>query len=226
MKLSDSAMHNLRRLHSLSGLLPVGAFVLEHFITNSFAVFGATAFQNAADTLRRLPFVTVIEVALIGLPIVFHMMIGVLITATGSADTRFAYPRNRLYVMQRVSGIFLAFFMIFHVWSTRLSPEGRLPGSDLFAIMHRQLANPWIWLGYVLGTLAACFHLGNGLFGFAIHWGLATDQRSQRRAARFGFVTAIVLALIGLNALMAFTDHPWLRLGPETTAVLAHGATR
>jgi succinate dehydrogenase / fumarate reductase cytochrome b subunit len=224
LRFSDTASYNLRRMHSLSGLLPVGVFLLEHLFTNSFAVFGITAFQRAADRIRHLPFVVVIEVALIGVPILFHMLAGVLIIATASADTRMRQPRNAMYVAQRASGVFLAFFIIFHTWSTRLSPEGRVPGSDLFAIMHRQLADPLGMMWYVLGTLAACFHFGNGLFGFAIHWGLARDRLTQRRAARFALVTAVVLALVGVNALMAFTDHPWLKLGPDTTATLVPAA--
>jgi succinate dehydrogenase / fumarate reductase cytochrome b subunit len=224
MKLSDNASHNLRRLHSLSGVIPVGVFLLEHLFTNSFALFGAAAFQHAADRVRHLPFVVVLEVALIGVPILFHMLVGVLIIATASADTRMRQPRNALYIAQRVSGVFLAFFIIFHTWSTRLSPEGRLPDSDLFAIMHRQLADPLVFSLYVLGTIAACFHLGNGLFGFSIHWGLARDRATQRRVARFAIVTTVVLALVGVNALMAFTNHPWLKFGPDTTAMVVPAA--
>ena len=33
----------LRRLHSLSGIIPIGAFLLEHFISNSEATKGALA---------------------------------------------------------------------------------------------------------------------------------------------------------------------------------------
>jgi len=33
----------LRRLHSLSGIFPIGAFLVEHFFSNAFAVNGANA---------------------------------------------------------------------------------------------------------------------------------------------------------------------------------------
>ena len=51
MKISDPTYHALRRLHSLSGVVPLGLFLLEHFYTNSVATHGAAAFNHAADDL-------------------------------------------------------------------------------------------------------------------------------------------------------------------------------
>ncbi len=228
MKISDSTYLSLRRLHSLSGVVPIGIFLLEHFYTNSIALNGAGAFNRAAAAIRHLPFVTAMEVLLIGLPILFHMVLGVLIATTAQANVqRFSYARNWMYVAQRVSGVFLAFFIIFHVWATRLSPEALKGSRDLFAIMHKHLQHPAVLALYVVGTLAACFHLGNGLFGFAIRWGLATSRAAQRRAARVGFAVFAILAIVALDALLAFTDHPLRLLGhpPETTA-MARGVLR
>ena len=47
----------LRRLHSLSGIIPIGAFLLEHFISNSEAMNGATAYNDQVKFLTGLPFV-------------------------------------------------------------------------------------------------------------------------------------------------------------------------
>ncbi|MGH3054932.1 MAG: hypothetical protein ACRDL7_08145, partial [Gaiellaceae bacterium] len=183
MKLSDSTYYNLRRLHSLSGVVPVGAFLLEHLATNAVALNGPAAYNRAVAALSRLPFLTALEVLLIGVPILFHMLVGVLIVTTGEASVqRERYPRNWMYVLQRVSGVFLAFFIIYHVWGTRLSPEAAAHRADLYRFMRDHLQQPGVLAVYLLGTVAACFHLGNGLFGFAIHWGLAATRTAQRRA--------------------------------------------
>jgi succinate dehydrogenase / fumarate reductase cytochrome b subunit len=227
MKLSDSAYYNLRRLHSLSGVVPVGAFLLEHLATNAVALNGPAAYNRAVAAIARLPFLPALEVLLIGLPILFHMIVGVLIATTGEASVhRGRYPRNWMYLLQRVSGVFLAFFMIYHVWGTRLSPAAVGHRADLFHFMQEHLREPGVLAIYLLGTVAACFHLGNGLFGFAIHWGLATTRTAQRRAARLGFAVFVILTLLGVDALLSFTNHPLRLFGhpPDTFAMHAPGA--
>jgi succinate dehydrogenase / fumarate reductase cytochrome b subunit len=224
MKLSDSSYYTLRRLHSLSGLVPVGAFLLEHLATNAVALNGAAAYNRAVTAIARLPFLPAIEVLLIGVPIAFHAVAGALIATTGEASVhRGRYPRNWMYLLQRVSGVFLAFFIIYHVWGTRLSPAAHGHRDDLYQFMRVHLREPGVLPIYVLGTIAACFHLGNGLFGFAIHWGLATTRAAQRRAARIGFAVFIVLAVVGVDALLSFTDHPLRLFGhpPDTFALHA-----
>ena len=209
MKVSDPTYYTLKRLHSLSGVVPIGLFLLEHFFTNSLALHGPAAFNGGAEFLARLPYVQLLELFGIGLPILFHMVLGVLIAATGQANVgRHGYARNWMYLLQRASGILLIFYIFYHVWATRFSPEVLRGDTDLFALMSRHLHQPAVFAFYVLGTLAACFHFGNGLFGFAIHWGLATSRDAQRRAARFGFAVFVVLALVGLNALLAFVNRP------------------
>src|SRR6185436_6411305 len=90
--LSATTRHNLRRLHSLSGVLPVGLFLLEHFYTNSYAMFGAEVYNEKVLFLTSLPYVP-----------------------------RYSYFRNWMYTLQRASGIFLLVFIALHVYKARLS---------------------------------------------------------------------------------------------------------
>jgi succinate dehydrogenase / fumarate reductase cytochrome b subunit len=92
--------------------------------------------------------------------------------------------------------------------------------------MQQHLQEPGVLAIYLFGTVAACFHLGNGLFGFAIHWGLATTRDAQRRAARLGFAVFVILALVGVDALLSFTNHPLRLFGhpPDTFAVRGAGS--
>jgi succinate dehydrogenase / fumarate reductase, cytochrome b subunit len=62
----------LRRLHSLSGIVPIGAFLLEHFISNFEAFHGPEAYGKQVAFLNNLPFVLAMEICFIWIPILFH----------------------------------------------------------------------------------------------------------------------------------------------------------
>ena len=63
----------LRRLHSLTGIIPVGAFLFEHIlISNASAIGGPTAYARQVRFLASLPLVTALELFGIWLPILFH----------------------------------------------------------------------------------------------------------------------------------------------------------
>jgi succinate dehydrogenase / fumarate reductase cytochrome b subunit len=204
MKVSDSTYYTLKRLHSLTGVFPIGVFLLEHFFTNSHALQGAKEFDAAAAFLAGLPYVVLIEALGIWLPILFHMVLGVIIATTGQANVgRHGYAANWQYMLQRASGVFLVFFIVYHTWSTRFNEEA-MSAPSLFQWMSEHLANPVVFTIYFLGVLAACYHLGNGLFGFSIHWGIARGRNAQRWAGRLGFAAFVVLALVALNSLFAF----------------------
>jgi succinate dehydrogenase / fumarate reductase cytochrome b subunit len=51
----------LRRLHSLSGIIPVGAFLIEHFVSNAFATRGPGAYTKQVELLSSFPFVFYLE---------------------------------------------------------------------------------------------------------------------------------------------------------------------
>jgi len=205
MKVSDRTYFTLKRLHSLSGVVPIGLFLLEHFFTNSKALQGGAAFDQAAAELARLPYVTLVEAAGIWFPILFHMVVGIFIATTSQANLgRHGYAANWQYTMQRVTGVILIFYIVFHTWQTRFDPH-YLNSVSAYGYMREQLASPGMFWFMVVGILSACWHFGNGLFGFAIHWGIATGREAQRNAARLGFATFVILSLVGINSLLAFT---------------------
>lgn len=202
--MKESTAYTLRRLHSLTGVFPIGVFLLEHFFTNSRSIQGPAAFDQAVKDLGSLPYVTLIEAFGIWLPILFHMVLGIVIAASG--DLRLGGPGGAprfQYVMQRLTGIVLVVFIVFHTWSTRFDPAV-MSAPSMYDAMARQLSHPGTFAFYVVGVLSACYHFGNGLFGFAIHWGIATGRTAQRHAARLGFAVFLVLSLVGINALLGF----------------------
>jgi succinate dehydrogenase / fumarate reductase cytochrome b subunit len=169
----------LKRLHSLSGFFLLG-FLWVHFFLNAYATLGDSAFNRAASFMQGLPHLSLVEILLLGVPIAFHGIYGLVIWYRGKGNLgRYGYFRNWMYFFQEISGIVLLVFLIIHVWGTRIT--GALTGTRVdFHWMTQHLANPLFLIVTVLGVLAASFHGANGLWGFLINAGIATGIRAQR----------------------------------------------
>src|SRR5260221_854485 len=76
----------LRKLHSLSGILPVGAFLAEHFWSNSAALVSAQKYDAVSQELQTIPFRPLVEWVAIFLPILFHGGYGIYIWLPGKSN--------------------------------------------------------------------------------------------------------------------------------------------
>ncbi len=117
----------LSRLHSLMGLMIV-IFLFEHLITNSQAalLFGddGAGFVRIVNLIHNLPYVQVIELTFIGVPIVYHAVIGIQKALYGrsnaftSKEGQKPYiptARGRAYSLQKWTAWILLFGIIGHV---------------------------------------------------------------------------------------------------------------
>jgi len=195
----------LRRLHSVTGVLPIGAFLAEHFFTNSFAMFGPEVYNSKIEFFMGLPYILLIEVCLIWIPLLFHGLYGFYIAYTGQVNvTHYGFFRNWMYLLQRITGIVAFCFIAYHVYATRIS--GLLTGHHAsFELVQQSLQNPLILAFYVLGIVSASYHLGNGLFGFLITWGIAIGDKTQRALSFLCVLVSVVMVVFGLAALSYFT---------------------
>ena len=208
MILSDHTYRRLRRFHALTGLVPVGAFLIAHYAINLTAFSGPEAFDHTVEKLSRLPGMRWIEILVIGLPIAAHVVLGAMLGNTQQALVGpHGYPRDWMLPLQRGTGIYLTVYLVFHVWSVRLAPHHLAGRSDRFGLMSQQLHNPVIFSFYALAVLAACAHLSLGLVGFARHWGLAARPRAERTLARAGGAAFLLLSAAGISAMAAFVSH-------------------
>lgn len=227
MPLSSAARYNLRRLHSLTGVVPVGLFLLEHFFTNSFAMYGAQAYAEKVQFLQSLPYVLALEVGLIFVPLLFHAVLGVFIWMESKGNvTRYGYFRNWMFAIQRISGVYLFFFVIVHVWKARfqgVAPEGMFEHMAAYLNFDTPANVAWV-AAYALGVVFASFHFGNGLFTFAISWGLLPGVRSQKWAQWACLAIFAVMALAGLNSLLAFQDKSLRFLNSPHARPEVHGS--
>ena len=76
----------LRRLHSLLGIIPIGAFLIVHLLVNHQATQGAEAFNKASGFMESLPFLIVVEFLFIYIPLLYHGLLGLHIAFTAKQN--------------------------------------------------------------------------------------------------------------------------------------------
>jgi len=188
----------IRRLHSLSGVMPIGVFLVFHLTINLAARGGAAQYDALIDLMQSIPGIYLLELLVVFIPITFHALVGVWVVYTGQSNVgKYKYTRNWFYVLQRISGLYILVFASVHVWLVRL-------GDASFAALQDFMSEPLGLLFYALGGLFAIFHFTNGLWNFAITWGLAIGPHSQRVWSYILVAVFAVLSIIGLLVLTAF----------------------
>jgi len=196
--------HNFlfRRLHSLSGIVPVGLFVMMHLFTNFQMMVGD--YQHEVEFIHSLPALLIIEWVL-WLSIGFHSVLGVIYAATGRPNVKqYKYADNWRYTAQRVTGYLAVIFIFLHVatlrwrwdffgWFTPFfvaGPDGQ-PLSMATTAAALQ-ASVGVLVLYIIGVASVIYHWSNGLWTAAISWGVTVSVASQKR-------WGVVCALIGLS---------------------------
>ena len=192
----------LRRLHSLSGIFPIGFFLLEHMFSNAFILFGPEAYNRQIKFLQSLPLVTFMEVTFIGLPILYHALYGIYVWTTGKTNLAgYPYPKNFLYTFQRWTGLIAFAYIGYHVYHTRI--ENALYGTEVsYARMQALVSVPWIFWFYAAGLAAVMFHFANGIWGFCVSWGLTVSQKSQKIAGAWSAVLGLLLFAVGISSIL------------------------
>jgi succinate dehydrogenase / fumarate reductase cytochrome b subunit len=132
----------LRRLHSLSGVVPIGVFLLFHLTTNASIVWGlmdgrkavyghagVAAYQSEVGFISRAPFLLLTEIFVLWIPIAFHSLLGLYYARTGKHNAyRYSYQDNWRYSLQRWSGYVGLLFIFWHVATLRWGWTFLLPG--------------------------------------------------------------------------------------------------
>ena len=200
----------LRRLHSLTGIVPVGAFLFEHIlISNSTAISGPAAYARQVSFLGNLPLVFFLELFGIWMPIAFHGLYGFYIWYRGDGNT-VAYPwtGNWMYTAQRWTGGIAFAYIVWHTWTMRFT------GIDLhenpmasFAKVQNEVQNPWLMALYVIGLIAASWHFAYGIWLFAAKWGITPGEKAQQRFLKVCVAFFLLLSVVGLVSLYTFRDR-------------------
>ena len=212
----------LRRLHSLTGIIPVGAFLFEHIlISNATAIGqnGPDAYSRQVYFLGHLPLVNLLEFFGIWLPIAYHALYGFYIWYRGDSNTA-SYPwsGNWMYTMQRWTGGIAFIYIVWHVYTMRFV------GVDLhaypnasFGKVQNEVMHTGLFLFYVVGLVAASWHFAYGIWLFCAKWGIVVGDKAQQRLLRVCLAFFLVLCGAGFASLYSFRSHPMETDSPNIT---------
>jgi succinate dehydrogenase / fumarate reductase cytochrome b subunit len=211
----------IRRLHSLSGMIPVGAYMVVHLLTNATVLDSPATFQKNVYSIHSLGVVLpLVEWVFIFIPILFHAIVGVLIVR-GSLpnNSTYKYTSNLRYTLQRATGMIAFAFIMWHVfhmhgwfhadaWLNTISGLGgamfRPYNAASSGAEAMRASMPIVPILYAIGVLSCVFHLANGIWTFGITWGIWVTPQAQRWATVACLIFGIGLGIVGMSALAGF----------------------
>ena len=197
----------LRRIHSLTGVVPVGLFLVYHLYLQLYLHYGAEIYNNEVNSFYDSPLTIWALVIVVYIPLLFHSLLGVLLVFENKVQPSYTYFSHLLYWLQRISGIGVLLFIIAHVWNAKLGPWIAGTWGTHFERLSSGFADPETGMltktVYLLGVLGAVFHFANGLNTFCMTWGIALTPTSQKRVRSFSILVFIILTASAFYALAA-----------------------
>ncbi|WP_216828864.1 succinate dehydrogenase cytochrome b558 subunit [Alkalihalobacterium elongatum] len=194
-----------RKLHSLLGVIPVGLFLVQHLVINHFATRGASAFNQASHFMENLPFRYFLEIFIIFIPLLYHAIYGLYIAFQARNNvSHYGFFRNWMFVLQRVTGIITLIFVVWHVYETRI--QAAFGAEVNYNMMADILSSPFMLVFYFVGVIATIFHFANGLWSFAVSWGITVTPRSQVISTYVTIGIFFALTWVGVRAILAFIN--------------------
>jgi succinate dehydrogenase / fumarate reductase cytochrome b subunit len=213
------------KIRSLAGLFAgIGALIAIH--SHSAILLGPDAYDVLAGqswiVARDQGIWLWIEVIIFGIPMAYYGAMGMLRWWNRAGNlNRFGTFRNWLGTAQGWTGVFLFFFVTFHLWyvwrvfaldwdgagvgQNPLVGDGPQEMVTAAGYMTAFLAqNVFYVVLYALGIFALAFHLSNGMWNFAVNWGITAGRKSMAVSTVVCAVFFGGVFLLGMNALSAF----------------------
>ena len=196
-----------RRIHSLTGLVPVGLFLVYHLYLQLYLHSGAKVYNEVINGFYDSPLAIWSLVIVVYIPLFFHAFFGIRLIFESKVQPSYTYFSHLLYWLQRISGVGVLLFTIAHVWNAQLGPWVAGTWGTHFEHLSSGFADPDSGLitkaVYLLGTVGAVFHFSNGINTFCMTWGIALTPKSQIRVRILSILLFIILAASALYALSA-----------------------
>lgn len=198
----------LRKCFELSSVVPLTVYVLVHLSSYLGALFGATHFGAGTGNGFELA----LEIALVWLPLAFHVAYGAWLLQTQLEP---AGSERRRSLVLRASGVAALLFLVYHAsWFRIPILRGERDPSDVANQLALHLSStawgvPVPAILHLLGLGAVSVHLAAGLARFIEHWRLASSARAELVArsvsiALFAVSSATVIELATGSALPNF----------------------
>jgi len=201
------------KVHSLTGIVPVGFYMVQHLTLNSFSLAGPTKFNGVIGFFSSIPkhLLLTLEVVAIWLPLLFHAVYGIFIVARNSdnySQKAYKYRENRYYRLQRWTGVLAFIYLLAHVFTTTFVAKTKGEAYIQYDAWHQLLTSYGyaFFILYAIGVTACSYHLAYGIWNFCIRWGITISEKSQAAMGKFSFVAFVFLSLLGIAALYGFIN--------------------
>lgn len=220
----------MRKLFSISGVVPLGAFLLLHLWTTAALLTSNGTYERQVGVLHGGGLVFALEVLLIIVPLAFHGLYGIVI-ALQRRPRAHGYESDVMLSLERISGLVVLLFVVAHLRATMVPAwSGQLVVGSYSSRLIEQLSTldsgiPFTALGYLVGLAATVFHLVNGLGSFCITWGYVRGARAERRATLVFRGVGVALFVVGCATILTVATGARF-FGPEapTTPALCGSA--
>jgi len=210
-----------KRIHSFVGIVPLGIYVILHLARNVSALAGPEAFDAAIRASWHKPINYLWTALLVYLPLAYHSIYGIILTARAEKTNFFKYPNfeNLRYVFQRLSALGMLGFLFAHIFLTRIqvsmgwlqsadvNPDGQVTYS--YFATHMTDWSKGTAIVYGLGILATAYHLANGVTTFCISWGITTGKNAMKKADIFALLFGLLLLGLGYATIVGFFLYPF-----------------
>ena len=226
MKFGEEAAHKCncgdgtcpRHYLALTGLC-LGGFLMLHLAINALGLWPAK-FQAAVNRNHALgPLLPMLEVALIFLPLTVHVAFGLRTLRREKLEfgvEKHHHGSDLRQWLQRVTALIMLAFILFHVTTLHRWFGGRFDPHNAFSSASHAIWQFWHGLPaghpgnllfaqfYLLGIVAAVYHLTKGVATGAEVLGWVKTPAAQDRLWRACVITAPALLFAGLTAWYGF----------------------
>jgi succinate dehydrogenase / fumarate reductase cytochrome b subunit len=196
----------LRPAFSVSGVLPLGVFLVLHLAVNARVLAGDGAFAALADRLDRGPALVFIEAIFVFVPLALHGALGlVALVAREPIVAPSPYPPGIARALRATGAVALVFLML-HLAEVRFRGGGaHLTGYELVSVLEGGLSStlhgvPLRAAWYVLAAGCVSFHFVAGAWGIFARSSAAAGRPAARRRA------AWAAGLVGCVLVLGFGD--------------------
>jgi succinate dehydrogenase / fumarate reductase cytochrome b subunit len=206
---------------TLSGVFPLGFFLVEHIGLNASSLGGAARFDAVVGALIRSWWMPIVEIVIVLVPLLIHTVYGLHVLMTRKRIREYPLMPDRMQLLQRVTSVVLLLFLAGHLWELRIHRwMSALPVSAIHARLAEHMSStkwsvPWIAVGYLLGLAAASFHLANGLWAYGVERKRLESELDKKRAATVPFLVGAVLFVIGATTIVTLATGGGFLSEPE-----------
>ncbi len=211
-----------KRLFSLSGIVPLGFFMLEHTWANASAMRGQDAYVATVQSLAQIPLLAVVEVLFVFAPLAFHAAYGAWMLATKRTASDPSPLGPTLARASRACAWIALAFIAWHLWETRIHAwRAGVAPEAFYATLAWKMSSvshgfPTRAIAYLVGVTATVAHFTLGAYAYGVTAGWFPKADQKRRAAWGIGALGVMLFLASVSTVISLATGMHFSSTPKT----------